>query len=116
MPRRDRSRGDGSSDGVPRAMTCPSSEALCGLVDDTLAAEARVEIENHVDGCDDCRALIAMLARTATGDFERSRRSAPTIADAPANGFESTAIAMTEVVPERPSLRRIADSAPATLE
>src|SRR4051812_2560283 len=56
-------------------MTCPDADQLGRLVEDKLGAEDRIAIEDHLDNCDDCRATVAMLVRTATADRRSGDRS-----------------------------------------
>jgi hypothetical protein len=54
-------------------MTCdPFSEGLSDLIDGTLAAERRAEVEAHVDSCPVCRHVVADLRRlrNAVGALE----------------------------------------------
>ena len=63
---------------------CLSPEAVQGFVSGALAADASDRIEAHLDGCQDCRALIAAVARA---DTLRS----PVPGRAPVSGLEETA-------------------------
>src|SRR5262245_3931586 len=53
-------------------MTCPQPEMLGRCVEDRLDESERVTSEEHLDDCDECRPVIAMLAKTAS-----SRRNGP---------------------------------------
>ncbi|MBA2538411.1 MAG: protein kinase, partial [Deltaproteobacteria bacterium] len=76
-------------------MTCPDPDQLTGFVDDTLPGEDRTPIEDHLDGCEDCRSLVAMLARAATAEQEHDRVSAGSIThnSDTGPGFEPTEVA-----------------------
>jgi tRNA A-37 threonylcarbamoyl transferase component Bud32 len=74
-------------------VTCPDPDRLTGFVEDSLAAEDRTTIEAHLDGCDDCRSLIAMLAQAATAEQEHERASARTLGTEVGPGFEATEVA-----------------------
>lgn len=72
-------------------MTCPDSDRLTGFIDDTLAADDRAPIEDHLDTCEDCRSLVALLARAATAEQEHERASFTAITLEPAGaGLEAT--------------------------
>jgi eukaryotic-like serine/threonine-protein kinase len=43
---------------------CPSENTVAAMFDETLASERRAAVGEHVDGCDACRRLIAVLARS----------------------------------------------------
>src|SRR5215475_8485763 len=68
-------------------MTCPQPEMLGRFVEDRLDETERVTIEEHLDDCDECRPVVAMLAKTA-------RRS-----NGPADATAVTAVADTVVTP-----------------
>ncbi|HEU0035360.1 MAG TPA: protein kinase, partial [Kofleriaceae bacterium] len=86
---------------------CPEPDVLGRFVDDTLPAADRLVVEQHVDGCDDCRATVSILARAATAE----RASAGALPTATGAAFETT-----QAVGERPSQRRARESplAPGT--
>jgi predicted Ser/Thr protein kinase len=56
-------------------MTCPDSDRLTGFVDDSLVVDERAGIEEHLDTCEDCRSLIAVLAQAATAEQAHVRAS-----------------------------------------
>ncbi len=64
---------------------CLAPEAVQSFVSGTLDAEAADDVERHVDGCADCRAMVAGMARDVSG-----RRS---------DGFESTMAATPALAP-----------------
>jgi protein kinase-like protein/putative zinc finger protein len=88
----------------------PEPEVLVEFADDTLAPEARIAVEQHLDDCDDCRATVSMMARAATAERASQPALAPTL--------EGTAFGPTEAVPRETveSLRRAPQSplAPGT--
>ncbi len=102
-------------------MTCPEPEALCSLVDDTLPAELRAEVEDHLDGCDECRSTVALLAHAQTAEQASARIAASTdLGHAPTGidprlglestalggeAFDATAVAVVTAV-DRPSVQR----------
>ena len=47
---------------------CLAPEQALGFVAGGLDAEASGAVEEHLDGCADCRTLVAALARTQEGD------------------------------------------------
>ncbi len=79
-------------------MPCPDASDLAALFENLLPAAKRAELEQHLDGCDDCRLTVVALAR--------SRASAADPATAP------TAIAVTDIALAPPS--KSADLAPGT--
>ncbi len=44
-------------------MHCPDDEALWALLEDQLSPRSRADLEAHLDQCEDCRVLVATLAR-----------------------------------------------------
>jgi hypothetical protein len=68
---------------------CPSAEKLAQFIDDKLADEERLAIEEHVDGCDDCRATLATLVKAATAE---RRASDPTLASHPPEALAATEV------------------------
>ncbi len=77
------------------SVTCPDPDRLAGFVEDTLAGEERTTLEDHLDGCEDCRSLVAMLAQAATAEQEHARSNARnlTVASETGPGFEPTEVA-----------------------
>lgn len=65
----------------------PDSGLLARFVDDSLAADERVRLEEHLDECDDCRSTVAMLVRAAVAE---KRASEPTLATQPPEAFQPT--------------------------
>jgi len=65
-----------------------SAELLAQFVDDTLAAEERRSLEDHLDRCDDCRSTVAMLVKAAIAE---RRASEPTLGGQPGEAFLPTA-------------------------
>ena len=63
-------------------MECPRPELLGRFVDDQVDEAARVAIEEHLDDCDECRPVVAMLAKTASQRSERAASTRPVEADA----------------------------------
>jgi serine/threonine protein kinase len=63
---------------------------LARLVDDTLGAEERAHLEEHLDACDDCRSTVAMLMKAALAE---KRASEPTLASVPDVAFQATEVA-----------------------
>src|SRR5262249_8416006 len=59
------------------------------FIDDKLADEERLAIEEHVDGCDDCRATVATLVKAATAE---RRASEPTLATHPPEALAATEV------------------------
>jgi serine/threonine protein kinase len=51
-------------------MECPDANALQELLSGQLSANERSELAKHLDGCAECRTLVAALAREATGVAE----------------------------------------------
>ncbi len=43
---------------------CPSENTVAALFEETLAADRRAAVGDHVDGCDACRRLVAVLAQS----------------------------------------------------
>ena len=66
-----------------------SSDTLARFVDDTLAAEERGSLEEHLDNCDDCRSVVAMLVRAAVAE---RRASEPTMRTQPPEAFDPTEV------------------------
>lgn len=59
-------------------MTCdPFSEALSELVDGTLPADRRVEVQAHLDDCPPCRQMVADLRRLREAVQQLERRTPP---------------------------------------
>ncbi|MCB9751709.1 MAG: protein kinase [Myxococcales bacterium] len=58
---------------------CPSEDALLAFADGLLALPERARLERHVDGCEDCSALLA----------EALRASTPTGAQGPRTGVDT---------------------------
>src|SRR5262249_38672433 len=81
--------------------TCPRPEMLGRFVEDRLDESERVTIEEHLDDCDECRPVVAMLARTANG---RTTNAGTTKPDAMA----ATAVADTPGTPNEATARRAA--------
>ena len=50
-------------------MSCPSADRVLDYVAGRLAADERAQLDAHVDGCADCRALLVELARTDLDAF-----------------------------------------------
>src|SRR5688572_11437634 len=71
-----------STDATAPAGDCPDAETLATLADDTLPAEARREVEEHVVDCHRCQTLTAAIARAdapvgaAAADMPAWRRRA----------------------------------------
>ncbi|HUS31632.1 MAG TPA: serine/threonine-protein kinase [Kofleriaceae bacterium] len=78
-----------------------SSDALARFVDDSLAAEERAALEEHLDTCDDCRSTVAMLVRAAV--VER-RGSEPTLGTHPPEAFQPTEVSTSMPQGPRSSL------------
>ena len=100
--------------------TCPEPDVLAQYVDDGLVPDIRVTVDEHIDGCEDCRATVSILARAAVAE---RRASQPALPD-PTEPDGGIALEATQLeagaAPERPTyrrLRRIAQSplAPGTL-
>jgi tetratricopeptide (TPR) repeat protein len=71
--------------------SCPDPEAIQSLVEESLEANARAELEDHVADCQACRQLVAAL---------RSTMTAPTVTDGNSNPFQKvtpTAIGRYEI-------------------
>ncbi len=66
---------------------------LARFVDDTLAAEERGSLEDHLDTCDDCRSTVAMLIKAAVAE---RRASEPTIGTQPREAFDPTQVSGSE--------------------
>jgi eukaryotic-like serine/threonine-protein kinase len=56
---------------------CPDENVLAEYVDNVLAAESRHAIEEHLDTCSTCRALVSDLARMQVADDDGSGSSSP---------------------------------------
>ena len=86
--------------------TCPEPDVLTRYVDDGLLPDVRVTVDEHIDGCDDCRATVSILARAAVAE----RASRPMMPDTtePDSGIalEPTQLE-TGPAPERPTYRRL---------
>jgi eukaryotic-like serine/threonine-protein kinase len=70
---------------------CPEPDVLGQFVDDSLVADQRPPVEEHIDGCDDCRATVSMLARAAAVE----RASQPVLDGtelSPSLGLAATAV------------------------
>jgi eukaryotic-like serine/threonine-protein kinase len=62
------------------ASGCLALETVEGFIRGSLHADAADRIEEHLDGCEDCRALVAELARgggAAAGTVQRGRAAPP---------------------------------------
>ncbi len=46
-------------------MSCPSESALLSYVEGRADAALRADVERHLAGCEECRALVSVLARTS---------------------------------------------------
>ena len=52
--------------------SCPDPDTLVQFVDDVLAADFRVTVEDHLDRCDDCRSTVSILAHAAFAERHAS--------------------------------------------
>jgi hypothetical protein len=78
----------------------PASEVLARFVDDSLKAEERATLEDHLDACDDCRSTVAMLVRAAVAE---KRASEPTLGTHPPEAFQPTELSTS--MPQGPRSR-----------
>ena len=69
---------------------CASSETLARFVDDKLGEEERHSVEEHLDGCDDCRSTVATLVKAAAAE---RRASEPTLGTHPPEALAATEVA-----------------------
>src|SRR5438093_13741555 len=88
-------------------MDCPRPELLGRFVDDQLDEAARVAIEDHLDDCDDCRPLVAMLAKTASqrGEGESITQPDPLAVTAAAGTAVATLEGHADTVVDRRTAR-----------
>jgi anti-sigma factor RsiW len=59
-------------------MTCPRAELLGQFVDDQVDETERVTIEDHLDACEECRRIVAVLAKAATRRDDKTDATAAT--------------------------------------
>src|SRR5258705_7655054 len=74
-------------------MSCPQPEMLGRFVEDQLDETSRVTIEEHLDDCDECRPVVAMLAKTAS-QTSKTQLDAMAVTAAAASGTASRPDAM----------------------
>jgi anti-sigma factor RsiW len=94
---------------------CPDENVLAGFASGTLSGPAASSVEAHLDGCADCRALVAAVAaERSTPDAEtlpdknpptRLDRGTPGMALEPSDRFPSMD-ALLEALTRPPTLRR----------
>ena len=51
-------------------MDCPDDDLLVALFEGRIGATERDAVEDHLDGCDACRVLVASVARAESGAAE----------------------------------------------
>src|SRR5881394_1538534 len=66
-----------------------SEETLTRFVEDSLDGAERAALEEHLDTCDDCRAMVAVLVRAAVA---AKRTSEPTLGTQPPEAFLPTQV------------------------
>src|SRR6516162_220061 len=87
-------------------MTCPSEQTIVDFLDGKLGADRGRQVHKHIDGCEQCRALLASLApsinrstldekddpRRAQTALDEAHRTAP-LTQAPDHEAASAAVA-----------------------
>jgi protein kinase-like protein len=71
--------------------TCPDADTLVQYVDDALVADVRLGVEDHIDGCDDCRSTVSIMARAAVAERRASQPEVATDRD-PSLALAATAV------------------------
>src|SRR5262245_29855346 len=66
---------------IPAGMGCPDENLLLLLGERRLGSDATAALEDHVDGCDCCRRLVARWLQARTADIRDD--SEPAAGDAP---------------------------------
>ncbi|HEY5949636.1 MAG TPA: protein kinase, partial [Kofleriaceae bacterium] len=78
-----------------------SPDVLARFVDDTLPAEERSTLEDHLDTCDDCRSTVAMLVKAGVAEKRASER---TLHTHPPIAFQATEVSPTAAGAQPPRL------------